>query len=449
MSGQHILVVDDEPDIRELIRDILADEGYNVSVAENAAQARQSRQSQKPDLTLLDIWMPDTDGITLLKEWTEEAGSMTPVIMMSGHGTVETAVEATRMGAFDFIEKPLSMAKLLLAVRHGLENGGSANGGADNRSNVAGQVEPIGKSQLIRELREQLLRVAPHNTAILLKGQDGSGRETCARYVHWNSTRQDKPFMMVSADVLDEQSGYRLLFGDARGDTGFMQQADGGTLYISEIGTLPMELQAHLLDAIQAGTFRHADTGSSHTVNARLIASSQYDLEARVTQGRFREDLYYLLNIVPVNVPSLYQHREDVPELLEYFVDLHVTREQLPYRHFSLAAQNRLRNHEWPGNLRELSSLVQRLLINGNDGDIELDEVEQALSQDSAPEAQVSGIDFGLPLREARDQFERAYFEHHLRAANGNVTAVARHAGIERTHLYRKLRALGIGPKKK
>ncbi|MDA1107160.1 MAG: sigma-54 dependent transcriptional regulator [Proteobacteria bacterium] len=452
MTAAYILVVDDEPDIRRLVQEILQDEGYEVSVAESGSAAREARRARRPDLTLLDIWMPDIDGISLLKEWGEGGVLSSPVIMMSGHGTVETAVEATRLGAYDFIEKPLSMAKLLLTVERALEADRLRRENIGLRRHAQPVAEPLGKSAVMQQLREQVRRIAQHETWVLVTGEPGSGKEVAARYLHMQSPRRAGPFVEVGVAAIARENSAVELFGSEAGDKihfGHLEQASGGTLFLDEIGDMDSATQARLLSALENRTFLRVGGTQPVAVNVRVVAATHRDLQQEVQAGRFREDLYYHLNVVPLRVPALREHSEDVPELLNYYVNGFVNQEGLPYRSFSVAAQNRLRNYPWRGNIRELRNLVQRLLILGSGAEIALEEVEVALG--AAPRAPAgtpplfsAKDDFDLPLREARDQFEKAYFEHQLRKTGGSIGKVATLAGMERTHLYRKLRALGI-----
>ena len=451
MANAHILVVDDEPDIRSLLQEILADEGYEVDVAENAAAARRERRVRRPDLVLLDIWMPDVDGITLLKEWNDEGPLTYPVIMMSGHGTVETAVEATRLGAYDFIEKPLSLAKLLVTVERALEayNLHRENIGLRRLAQPVG--EPVGRSSVMQQLREQIKRVAQHDTTVLINGEPGSGKAVMARYLHAVSPRRDGPFIDVGVASLLGDNTTLELFGneeDGRVHYGLLEQANGGTLFLDDIADMDSATQARLLGALETGSYHRIGGTDPVKVDVRIIAATHYDLPQRVQEGLFRNDLYYHLHVVPLSVPPLREHAEDVPDLLSFYVDYFVSQDKLPYRAFTVSAQNRLRNYGWPGNVRELKNLVQRLLIVGPEGDVEADEVEAALGAAQrvalAPEP---AVDVDLPLRQAREQFERRYFSELLNRLDGNVNQAAQHAGVERTHLYRKLRALGIDAK--
>ena len=449
-TPSNILVVDDEPDILALVRDILEDEGYEVDLAKDAESARAARRNRRPDLILLDIWMPDADGISLLREWSESRAGDAPVIMMSGHGTVETAVEATRLGAYDFLEKPLSMAKLLLTVRHALEAAALRRENVGLRHEASQISEPIGRSTVISNLRERVRRIAEHDTPVLITGEPGSGKELIARYLHAHSPRAAGPFVRVHVAGLIGSAGQAKLFGAENGPRihyGAIEEANGGTLFLEDIVDMEPELQARLVTALRDRTFLRRDGVAPVSLNVRIVAASRGDVGRAVAASKLREDLYYLLNVVPLAVPPLREHREDIPELMSYYIDILVTRENLPNRRLTVGAQNRLRNHTWPGNVRELANVLQRLLILGSGSTIELEEVEATLGTIPEIEREDEIAEFELPLKEAREQFERAYLEYRLRKAGGSVSKVAAAAGVERTHLYRKLRGLGIDPK--
>lgn len=449
MSTSHILVVDDEPDIRGLVKEILEDEDYTVVAADGGTTARQALRDRRPDLVLLDIWMPDIDGISLLKEWAEDDGLPCPVIMMSGHGTVETAVEATRLGAYDFLEKPLSLAKLLLTIERALEADKLQQENIGLRRHSQAVVEPMGKSAVIQRLREQVKRIAQHGTWVLITGEPGSGRETFARYLHSQSPRRDLPFIEVSVSSIAKENSARELFGSEEGGHihyGALEQARGGTLFLDEVAAMGIEAQAQLLGALDTGSFLRVGGVEPVQIDVRIIAATQRKLEDEVQAGNFREDLFYYLNVVPLHIPPLRDHREDVPDLLNYYLDHFVEHEKLPYRRFDMGAQNFLRNHQWHGNIRELKNLVQRLLILGAGEEITQNEVEMAIGGTGLPGTEGAGfpVSFDQPLRQAREQFEKAYLEYQLHKHAGNVSRMASEAGMERTHLYRKLRSLNI-----
>ncbi|MCU0766337.1 MAG: sigma-54 dependent transcriptional regulator [Gammaproteobacteria bacterium] len=450
MTSPHVLVVDDEPDIRDLVKEILEDEDYRVVAAEDGRAARQALREGKPDLILLDIWMPDVDGITLLKEWAEDEGLPCPVIMMSGHGTVETAVEATRLGAYDFLEKPLSLAKLLLTVERALEADRLAKENVGLRRRSQPIIEPVGRSAAMQRLREQVKRLAQHDTWVLISGEAGSGRETFARYLHAQSVRRARPFVEVAVSTIARGNAARELFGsehDGRIHYGRLEQASGGTLFLDEIADMDAEAQTQLVGALDTGSFVRVSGSDPVKIDVRIVAATSLDLAAEVQAKRFREDLFYQLNVVPLRLPPLRDHHEDVPDLLGFYVDYFAQHEKLPYRRFSVGAQNFLRNYAWPGNVRELKNLVQRLLILGAGDEITQDEVEAAMGGAARGGAELPGlpgISFDQPLREAREAFEKVYLEYQFERHGGNISKMATEVGMERTHLYRKLRSVGI-----
>jgi DNA-binding NtrC family response regulator len=454
----HILVVDDEPDIRRLVREILEDEGYAVTVAKDGASARDAIATRTPSLVLLDIWMPDIDGISLLKEFLEVNHLRCPVIMMSGHGTVEAAVESTRLGAFDFIEKPLSLAKLLITVERALESGESIAGQSVTHHDVLQPVEIIGKSQVVKKLVEQLDRCAKHDVTVLLIGEPGVGKTRCARYIHAAGGRQQAPYVELRTTNLASRrhkSGIELLLGSentAGSSKGCLEQASGGTLFVDDVAELDEEMQSALYGVLTSSTIYRIDGNNPVTTDVRIITATRYDLQQEVRAGRFREDLFHCINAYPVRVPALREHSEDVPELLQYYVSVFADKERLPYRNFTVAAQNRLRNYNWPGNVLELENIVRRLLLMGGDVNVDIKDVDTILEEISMalsgePGESITVPQFDLPLRQAREQFEKAYLEYHLKQTHGSVGKVAQLAGMERTHLYRKLRALGIETK--
>ncbi len=426
MTDARILVVDDESDIRELLDEILSEEGYEVTTAEDAEHARAARRARSYDLTLLDIWMPDTDGISLLKEWSE-SGSLGPVVMMSGHGTVDTAVEATRLGAVDFIEKPLSLSKLLRTVKKALSHRRTREG---RRTLVESTAAPIGKSPKIQALRDELTRVAAHDTHTLLVGEPGSGRESFARYLASRSARSDGPFVVVVGAELGEPELQPVENGSP------LERAEGGILYVSGLGDLSSAAQQRLLSMLEAAS------GGGRQPRVRIVGSAPPGFDQ--TEA-FHNELLSRLNLVVIRVPPLREYSEDVPELLRYYVDVLVDTENLPFRRFSVAAQNRLRNYPWPGNISELRNVVKRLLVLGGDEEVGLAEVETQLNSTSPENEPLVKQDLlALPLREAREHFERAYLQQQLILCGGKVGQLAKRVGMERTHLYRKLRSLGV-----
>ena len=441
-----VLVVDDEADIRALISEILSDEGYGVTVAGNAEEARTARDSSKFDLVLLDIWMPDTDGITLLREWQDTGDLNCPVVVMSGHGTVDTAVEATRLGAFDFVEKPLSLAKLLRTVEGALESGGVS--AKKSRSVLPSLLTPVGRSELMKALREKVQQYARHDASVLLIGEPGTGRGAFARYMHALSSRGDEPLTTVTAASLTDGNVEEQLLGSESGgdiQAGAFERAGRGTLVIDELADLNERGQKILIGVLEDGQFTRVGGTQPVRLDARIVATVSADYDALIDAGKLRRDLLSNIRNLSLKVPPLREYAEDVPELLNYYVDKLVDAEGLAFRRFSVAAQNRLRNYPWPDNVRELKNLVRRLLLSGSDEDISLAEVESEISGASnADEPLVKQDLLALPLREAREQFERAYLQQQLVLCHGKVGKLAKRVGMERTHLYRKLRSLGV-----
>jgi DNA-binding NtrC family response regulator len=446
MSTPRILIIDDEADIRSTLRQVLRDEGYQVDVAADAAAARLARTTTTPDLIFLDIWMPDVDGITLLREWQAQGSLRCPVVMMSGHGTVETAVEATRLGAFDFVEKPLSLAKLLSVVDRALKAslGQRASTHAFARTDLA----PVGKSHLMQQLRSKIQQLAPTKSAVLLVGEVGSGRDAYARYLHALSPSSNAPFVSVMCGSLDDTHVSARLRGsehNGRLEPGLYEQAAEGTLYLNGIEALSLEAQRVLLADIKAGAYTPVNSTQSKPLTARWVCSVLSKTDASGTGHQFVRDITVYLNLITVDVPPLRAYAEDVPDLLRYYVDRLADEYRLPLRRFGVAAQNRLRNYPWPANVRELSNLVHRLLVAGGEAEIGLAELESELTpQGQSHEALVKQDLLALPLREAREAFERAYLQQQLLLCNGKVGLLAKRVGMERTHLYRKLRSLGV-----
>ncbi len=390
--------------------------------------------------------MPDTDCITLLREWSEGGDLNCPVVIMSGHGTVDTAVEATRLGAFDFVEKPLSLAKLLRTVEAALDAGGSTAG--RSRSMLPSVMTPVGRSAVMKSLRDKVQQYARHDSPVLLSGEPGTGRGAFARYLHALGSQADEPLVSLTAASLTESNFEEKLLGsEHEGEIipGAFERAEAGTLIIDELADLPPAAQKLLLGVLEDGRFTRVGGTETVRLRARVLATVRADFEAQMDKDLLRRDLVAHLGVLSLRVPPLRQYAEDIPELLTYYVDKLVEAEDLEFRRFSVAAQNRLRNYPWPDNVRELKNLVRRLLLTGKGEDIALDEVEAEISS-AAPvdEPLVKQDLLALPLREAREQFERAYLQQQLVLCDGKVGKLAKRVGMERTHLYRKLRSLGV-----
>ena len=405
-----VLVVDDEIGIRELLSEILADEGHSVQLAENAAEARALRGAGRPDLVLLDIWMPDTDGITLLKEWAANGQLTMPVVMMSGHGTIETAVEATRIGAIDFLEKPIALQKLLATVKRALRNEGK-------QPQVGLTLLSLGRSAVLDDLRKRLAQIAPLSVPVLLRGEPGVMPELFARYLHQPNT----PWVVASASLIDTPQD-------------LLAQAASGLIFIEELAALSRAQQKNLAFIL----------GKQEKARTRIV-SFTVETPARLSvEFGFDAALLARLSELSLVLPALREHAEDIPDIASILLAQLVEARNCPPRHFSTAALNALRQFHWPRNLQDLQSAVKNLALTALEEEIDAAEVERVSAQfHPVADTQVA-LPLELPLREAREAFERAYFEQLLAREAGSIARVAEKSGLERTHLYRKLRALGI-----
>ncbi len=414
MSG-YVLVVDDEVGIRDLLSEILAEEGYDVHVAENAEEARRYRTERRPDLVLLDIWMPDTDGVTLLKEWAASGQLTMPVVMMSGHGTIDTAVEATKFGAVDFLEKPIALAKLLATVTKAIKKADSP------RRAPSLELSALGKSQVVQDLKKRLAQIAGHTHPVLLSGEPGSGFDLCARYLHpanapWVEIKERSQLVASPSEIAEK--------------------VENGTLYLPELcelNKLEQKGLTLLLDKLNGST-------------ARLICASSRSMEDMVSSGEFDPRLYYRLSSVSVRIPALREHREDVPDIANFMLTQLIESGECPSRKFTVAALNQLRHFDWPGNLPQLNNIVRSLAVAALSDEIDSEDVSRVVSplKQSANSSIAQMIPMDAPLREARDAFERLYFEQLIQQEGGSMSKVADRAGLERTHLYRKLKQLNI-----
>lgn len=425
MTARQVLVVDDEIGIRELLRDILQDEGYQVRLAENAAEARDWRQQMRPDLVLLDIWMPDCDGITLLKEWGSGGQLTMPVVMMSGHGTIDTAVEATRIGAFDFLEKPIALQRLLKTVTAALKHGEQLP-----KSDVS--LISLGKSPVIADLCKRLEQMATITAPVLLIGAKGCGAELCARYLHipdtpWHVLEDLERLTEAPLDLLDA--------------------VRGGLLFVPEVADLTKTEQKGLLLTL----------AKAEKYGVRVVCGTTRALNQQAAENQFDSNLLQALSVATLRIPSLEDHQEDIPDLVRAMATLLVETKEAVYREFDIAALNALRNAKWPGNLAQLDSAVRNLMQTSLGEKITLEDVSRVLQQFELVETAATDngilhngaikLDMDKPLRDARDDFERIYFEYHLAKDGTNMSRVAETVGLERTHLYRKLKQLGIKTK--
>mgnify|MGYP000057407291 CR=1 FL=1 len=408
-----ILVVDDEVGIRELLSEILREEGHQVRLAQNATEARQMRGRARPDLVLLDIWMPDTDGITLLKEWASTGQLTMPVVMMSGHGTIDTAVEATRIGAYAFLEKPIALQKLLSTVGTALKQGAPKSG-------PPAVLAVVGKSAAAEQMRNQLDRLRTLKSPALLVGEPGAGAEQCARLLHQANTPWVAP---EDFSVLDSP------------DNNLVGQAAEGILFLHEVGALSLRQQKSLL----------TQTIKLERYNTRLVSSTSVGLPEKVAAGQLDARLYALLAGVVMRVPPLRERAEDVPELANLVLSRAIEAKEVSPRALNTAALNALRNYHWPGNLVQLESVIRTVAQLALGSDIGVADISNALATlEAPPPSPAQALPLDRELREARDAFERVYFEYHLNREGGNMSRVAERAGLERTHLYRKLKQLGV-----
>lgn len=443
MKPVKLLIVDDEKDIRSLMEEIFIEEGYQVETAANGVQAQNAWRSFLPDLIFLDVWMPDIDGISLLKQMQDEGVlENTKVIMMSGHGTIETAIEATRLGAYDFLEKPLSLAKLIVTAERAVEHNQLNLENRQLKQKQPEQFLPIGKSKSVIQLRETLDRLSKFTMPILVTGESGTGKHHFAEAIHKTSQRFHSPFIRFCALDLNQLC----LPENTDKLKKSLREVHQGTLIIANIEELSEEAQALVSNIVLKQCYQLDNSSDAVGVDIRVIALTKGDLEGAVANQTFREDLYQRLKVMPMHIPALRQHTEDIPELIDYFVDHFVSFEGLEYRHFSVSAQNILRQHTWPGNLKELKNLIQRLLILGRD-DVSDDEVRELLLNSQPSNALANVVDTNLPLKEGKEQFEARYLSQLLRETSGNVSETAKRSGVDRTNLYRKLKALGIDPK--
>ncbi len=443
MKPGNLLIVDDEKDIRVLMEEIFIEEGYQVETAANGVQAQNAWKNSPPDIVFLDVWMPDIDGISLLKQMKEDGIlEHTKIIMMSGHGTIETAIEATKLGAYDFLEKPLSLAKLIVTAERAIEHNQLHQENRQLKQKQPEQFLPVGKSKSVITLHETLDRLSRFTMPILVTGEAGTGKHHFAEAIHKTSQRSQFPVQEFYALDFNE-----LCLSENRDKLRkAMREVHQGSLIISNIEQLSPEAQAVLANIVLKQCYEMQDSEESICIDIRIIALTKSDLERSVEQQAFREDLYQRLKVMQIHIPALRQHTEDIPELVDYFVNHFVTHEGLDYRHFNVPAQNILRQHNWPGNLKELKNLIQRLLILGNE-EVTDEEVREALSRAQKDGESNEVIDTSLSLKQAKERFEGRYLGQLLRETSGNVSETAKRSGVDRTNLYRKLKTLGIDPK--
>lgn len=453
-----ILVVDDEEGIRTSLRSILEDEGYEVSVAANGVEALKIYGADPPDLMILDIWMPEMDGLETLRR-VKEFVPTTQVMMISGHGSIETAVKAIKLGAYDYIEKPLSLENVTLRVKHALEQFRLAQENRSLRSKVQQKFELVGQSPAMQRLRELIETAGPTNSRVLIGGENGTGKELVARAIHAHSTRSDHPFVAVNCAAIPETLIESELFGHEKGSftgatsmkRGQFEQADGGTLFLDEIADMSLNTQAKVLRALQEQQFTRVGGTKLMKVDVRVLAASNKDLEKEISKGLFREDLYYRLNVVPIIVPPLRERRDDIPALVRHFMKTHVEEQGLRMKEVSPEAMAVFQQYEWPGNIRELRNLIERLMIMVPGFVIDASQVTLSLQGRTAGVMPVSNqapnpllTKSYDSLRDARNAFEKEYISRKLREHHWNISRTAEDLKIERSHLHRKIKLLDV-----
>ena len=446
-----ILIVDDERDIRELISDILEDEGYATRLAGNSDECMAHLNTEAPSLIILDIWLKDSrmDGIDILKTVKRDNPGI-PVVIISGHGNIEIAVAAIKQGAYDFIEKPFNIDQLLVVIRRAMETSRLRRENQQLRRRDTQSAEMVGNSASFRSMMGQLDKVTKSNGRVMLNGPSGSGKEVAARYIHAESNRADGPFVCVSCASIEADRMEEVLFGRESADRGIepglLEEAHGGVIYFDEVADMPMGTQSKILRVLVDQQFLRVGGSDKVRVDLRVISSTSRDLEAEIAAGTFRQELYHRLNVVPIDVPSLADRREDIPVLAQYFIDaLHKT-QGLPMRVLSDEAAALMQTMVWPGNVRQLRNVIERILILGDGtGEIEAREVP---AEDEKPSEDgrvvLSGALATLPLREAREAFEREYLLTQINRFGGNISKTAQFVGMERSALHRKLKSLGV-----
>jgi two-component system nitrogen regulation response regulator NtrX len=450
VAHEEILVVDDEEQVLQSIVDILKDEGYRVVGVTDGQEALRAIRQDPPDLVVLDIWMPGIDGLETL-EAIKRLNADLPVIMISGHGTIETAVKATKLGAYDYLEKPLDLDKVQLAVRHALEHRRLESENRALRETLDRRYEIVGESAAIKMLREQILSAAPSNGRVLIRGESGTGKELIARAIHRHSGRSARPFVVVNCAAIPEELIESELFGHERGAftgataqrRGKFELADGGTIFLDEVGDMSLKTQAKVLRVLQEQTFERVGGSESLTVDVRVIAASNKDLVEEIRRGSFREDLFYRLNVIPFEVPPLRERREDIPLLARHFLRWFCQEYGKPEKALSPAAMQLLLDYQWPGNVRELGNLMERMVIMVPARIIEAGDLVSSLRRGTIRREGWAALDGGT-LREARSRFEREFILRRLEENQWNVTRTAERLGIERSNLHRKMRAYGI-----
>ncbi len=451
-----ILVVDDEDSIRQSLEGILEDEGFESAFASTGEECLAKISSEDPDLVLLDIWMPGIDGLETLKR-IKKSRPQQLVIMMSGHGTIETAVKATQLGAYDFIEKPLSLEKVLLSIQNALQVGQLVAENIALKEKISRDYQMIGDSPVILHLKKQISIAAPSSGWALITGENGTGKELVARAIHQQSSRADKPFIEVNCAAIPEELIESELFGHEKGAftgataarKGKFDLANGGTLFLDEIGDMSLKTQAKILRILQEHKFERVGGNRTIEVDVRVIAATNKDLEEEIQEGNFREDLYFRLNVLPFVVPPLRNRKEDIPRLCQHFLKVFCSKESREPKSITADAMRALIQYNWPGNVRELKNLIERLVIMTPEKEIQFSDLPHSINKGQVTKAAVDElVQDELPdsYREAKELFEKKFLYEKLKKNNWNVSKTAEDIGLERSNLHRKIKTYGIEP---
>jgi two-component system nitrogen regulation response regulator NtrX len=451
-----ILIVDDEPGVRSSLSGVLRDEGYTVE-AVASGEACLDRVTRGPvDLIVLDVWLPGMDGLATLSRLRERQVDA-QVVLISGHGNIESAVRAIKLGAFDFVEKPLSLEKTVLVVRNALRQRRLEAENQVLRARVEKMRAMVGESEAMRQLREQVAMAAPTNGRVLIYGENGTGKELVARTIHGLSRRRAAAFVDVNCAAIPEELIESELFGHVRGAftgavadrRGRFESADGGTIFLDEIGDMSLKTQARVLRVLQEGTLEPVGSTTRVTVNVRVLAATNKDLQAEIRNGTFREDLYFRLSVIPISVPALRERREDIPLLADHFMTEFAREDGRRVKHLDASAASVLQNYDWPGNVRELRNVIERVMIMVPGDVVTAGDLSFLGPTGAAQPAAAVCDEERLTLHEARDRFERDLILRTLAEQQGNMSRTADVLGVERSNLYRKMRAFGIAPAKR
>jgi len=451
---ENILIVDDEESIRQSLEGILEDEGFRTSFAGSGEEALTLIQSEDPDLVLLDIWMPGIDGLETLKRIKQLRPNQL-IIMMSGHGTIETAVKATRLGAYDFIEKPLSLEKVLLSIQNAMKIGQLVAENLALKEKISRDYEMIGQSTPIMKLKSQIEIAAPSSGWVLITGENGTGKELVARAIHQKSTRCQHPFVEVNCAAIPEELIESELFGHEKGAftgataarKGKFDQANTGTLFLDEIGDMSLKTQAKILRILQEHKFERVGGNRTIEVDVRVIAATNKNLEDEINEGNFREDLYFRLNVLPFVVPPLRERKDDIPRLTKHFLQHFCGKESREIKSISKDALQALIRYNWPGNVRELKNLIERLVIMTPGQQIETADLPHVIIRGGIEQGNIPpAIEMPDSYRDAKEIFEKQFLLEKLEKNNWNISRTAEEIGLERSNLHRKIKAYGIEP---